>query len=257
MIKRISLVLVFSALAGSAMAGTERASYQNPSSAEETTGFISGAALGGLVGGPPGIIFGAVIGAIVGDGWHARKQVGDLQANLYASEIEIAAIREEAQFLQREYQIAQQQLDRLKTRQAQIIPATLTISTTACCDDTALSLHFRTGSSVIEHHYEEQLLKLASVAKEFPTASIEIVGYADRNGDANLNLKLSRDRSNSVKQFFNRIGIRNSSMQTVAYGETKPLQSSQSFETDFFDRRVIVRLRDNNAQMLTQTPDGE
>ena len=90
-----------------------------------------------------------------------------------------------------------------------------------------------------------------------PTASIEITGYADRNGDPDLNLSLSRERSNSVKQFLSDKGIDNSSIKTIAYGETQPLSSTQDFESDFFDRRVIVRLRDNSASMLTQNPDGE
>jgi outer membrane protein OmpA-like peptidoglycan-associated protein len=69
-----------------------------------------------------------------------------------------------------------------------------------------------------------------------------------------MNLNLSKQRSNSVKAFFNRMGIQNSEITTVAYGETQPVQPSQSVESDFFDRRVIVRLRDPSKQMLTQSP---
>ena len=120
-----------------------------------------------------------------------------------------------------------------------------------------LSLNFRSGSSAIEAHYEEQLTSLIKIAEQMPTASVEITGYADRNGDPDLNLRLSRERSKSVERFLNSKGIQSSSIKTIAYGETQPLHSTQNFESDFFDRRVIVRLRDNSASMLTQTPDGE
>jgi outer membrane protein OmpA-like peptidoglycan-associated protein len=70
-----------------------------------------------------------------------------------------------------------------------------------------------------------------------------------------MNLILSKKRSDSVKTFFNRMGIQNSAITTLAYGETQPVESNQSFESDFFDRRVIVRLRDSTEQMLTQSPD--
>jgi len=95
------------------------------------------------------------------------------------------------------------------------------------------------------------------LAKQMPSVNVEITGYADRNGDAQENLRLSRQRSDSVKQFFGKMGIGNSSISTIAYGETRPVQTTQSFETDFFDRRVMVKLRDSSKQLLTQTPDGE
>lgn len=259
MVKRISLILVLgifaSAAASTAMADTQQANYGNNSSSEEVTGFVSGAIAGGLVGGPPGVMVGAVIGAVLGDGWQLRNKVGDLEANLYESRLEVALIREEALALQQEYQLAKQELDRERSR-ARVIPATLSINNTPCCDNTALSLHFRTGSSVIESQYREQLEGLVNLARKMPTANIAITGYADRNGDADQNLQLSRERSNSVKQFFNRMGIQNSSIQTIAYGESKPLQATQSIESDFFDRRVIVRLLDSSTQMLSQSPDG-
>ena len=105
--------------------------------------------------------------------------------------------------------------------------------------------------------YEEQLTSLIKIAAQMPSASVEITGYADRNGDPDLNLRLSRDRSTSVKQFLSGKGIANTSIKTIAYGETRPLHSSQDLESDFFDRRVIVRLRDNSTSMLTQNPDSE
>ncbi len=257
MIKQTSFALLFSVLASTASAETQRADYQNPASPEETTGFISGAVLGGLAGGPPGVIVGAAFGALFGDGWRAKSEVGDLQANLYESQLQLAALREEALALQTEYRLAQQKIDEISRNPARTYPATLALPATPCCDNTVLSLNFRSGSSAIEPHYQEQLSSLINIAKQMPSASVEITGYADRNGDPELNLKLSRERSDSVKEFFNRKGIQNSSITTVAYGETRPLQSEQNFETDFFDRRVIVRLRDNSTSMLTKNPDGE
>ena len=254
MIKQTSLALILSISAGSALADSNRAVYQDAPSIQETTGFISGLVLGGLAGGPPGAVIGSGLGALFGEGRKAKSEVGDLQARVYSSQLEVAAARDEAQRLQYDYQLAQQELERLRTSQAQVLPARLEVLSEPCCDNTVLSLRFRTGSSAIESHYEEQLASMVGLARQMPTASIEITGYADRNGDVDRNLQLSRDRSNTVKNFFNRMGIQNSSIQTVAYGETRPLQSVQNFESDFFDRRVIVRLRDPSKQMLTQNP---
>lgn len=257
MIKQISLALVFSVASATAAADTQRADYQNPASPEETTGFFSGAVLGGLAGGPPGVIVGAAFGAMFGDGWRAKSEVGDLQVSLYESQLMLAALQEEADAMQAQHQIALQQLERRSQSQARPYLTTIAVPDNPCCDNTVLSLNFRSGSSNIESHYEEQLASLVSIAEQMPTASVEITGYADRNGDPEQNLKLSRERSNSVKQFLNSKGIRNSSIKTVAYGETRPLNTQQDFESDFFDRRVIVRIRDNSTSMLSQNPDGE
>ena len=256
--QRITFILLLSMSGGAAIADTQRTNHYSSSSAEATTGYLSGLAVGGLAGGPPGAIIGAAIGAILGDGFYLRKQTDVLRDELYASQLQVAALRDEALAAQKEKQLAQVELEKLRSSTAKTIPVNLGIpSVSPCCDNTVLSLHFRTGSSAIEPHYEEQLGSLVRLAKQMPGANVEITGYADRNGDVEMNLKLSLDRTASVKQYFNRMGIQYSSITTVAYGESKPLHTAQSFEADFFDRRVIVRLRDFRAQLLTRLPDGE
>ncbi|MCH8263895.1 MAG: sortase-associated OmpA-like protein PdsO [Proteobacteria bacterium] len=258
MYKQITFLLLLGISGGTAFADTQRANYQNSASAEATTGYISGLAVGGLVGGPPGAIFGAAIGAMLGDGFFVRKRANVLRVELYESQLQVAALRDEALAAQKQIQLAMAELDKVKANAVRIIPASLSIaSASPCCDNTVLSLHFRTGSSAIEPHYEEQLASLVKLANQMPVANVEITGYADRNGDAQMNLRLSRERTTSVKQYFNRMGIQNSSITTVAYGESQPLHASQSFEADFFDRRVIVRLRDSSTQMLSQLRDGK
>jgi sortase system peptidoglycan-associated protein len=256
MLRKLPLLLVFSLAASNTFADSQRATYQNDPAVEETTGALSGAIIGGLAGGPPGFIFGSAVGALFGEGWRAKKDVGDLQASVFSQQLELTALREEAEVAQRNFELAQMQLNDLRSS-ARVIPANLESTSSPCCDNTVISLHFRSGSSSIESQYEEQLRGLVNIAKQMPNPRIEITGYADRNGDADRNLLLSRDRSGSVKQFFNREGVQNSSIQTVAYGETDPLNEIQSLETDFFDRRVIVRLRDGSIQMLTQSQDSQ
>jgi sortase system peptidoglycan-associated protein len=258
MYKQIIFVLLLSLSAGTALADNQRANYQHTSSADEATGLFSGLAIGGLAGGPPGAIVGAAIGALLGDRFYIRKHAAVLQVQLDESQLQLTALRNETLAAQKDRQLAQAELEKLRSNAARIIPARLDIaSASPCCDNTVLSLHFRSGSSAIEPHYEEELSSLVKLARQMPAANVEITGYADRNGDAEMNLNLSRARSATIKRYFNRMGIQNSSITTVAYGETQPLAAIQSFEADFFDRRVIVRLRDSSQQMLSQLPDGE
>ncbi|HIF75969.1 MAG TPA: hypothetical protein EYG31_10515 [Porticoccaceae bacterium] len=253
MIKNISLLLILGFIATTASADTHWADYGGTPSMEETSSTFVGLAIGGVAGGPPGAIVGAAIGALFGEGWMAKKNVGNLQADLIASRMRNNVLRDETESLQREFLIAQQEINRMRTT-TKIIPATLAVSPIEpCCDNTVLSMHFRSGSSEIEDNYAEQLASMIRLVEKMPTSSVEIIGYADRNGDATRNLELSRQRTNVVKQYFNRMGVKNSAITTLAYGESKPLQMIQSYETDFFDRRVIVRLIDSSQQMFSQT----
>lgn len=259
MIKKLPLVLTLSLATGTALADTQRANYHDPkASTEEAAGFFSGAIVGGLAGGPPGAIVGAAIGALTGDGFKARKEVNHVRAELIAAELESVRLREDAAASAQRLALAQQELARLKSTGARTLPAYLPNSQQGPqFDNTALTIHFRTGSARIEPQYEQQLESLARLADQLPSAAVEITGYADRSGDAGKNLRLSRERSQVIKAFFNRMDIQDSSITTVAYGESQPLHDTQSLETDFFDRRVIVRLIDTSQQMLSSNPDGE
>lgn len=259
MIKKLPLVLTLSLATGTALADTQRANYHDPkASAEEAAGFFSGAIVGGLAGGPPGAIVGAAIGALTGDGFKARKEVNQVRAELIAVELESIRLREDVADSSQRLALARQELARLKSTGARTLPAYLPNPQQGPqFDNTALTVHFRTGSARIEPQYEQQLQSLVRLARQLPSAAVEITGYADRSGDAANNLRLSRERSQAIETFFHGMGIQDSSITTVAYGESRPLHDIQSLETDFFDRRVIVRLIDTSQQMLSSNPDGE
>ncbi|MFK7864697.1 MAG: sortase-associated OmpA-like protein PdsO [Pseudohongiellaceae bacterium] len=255
--KFLSSIVICSIVSSAAMAGPEKASYGNNPSKQETTGFVGGVALGAIAGGPPGAILGGALGALFGDGWKARNEVSSLQVDLVETRAAYAKLSSETEEINRKYRLAIAELDSVRNRAPQYLNVVQNSNSLVdCCDNTGLSLHFRSGSSQIEPQYTEQLSGLAKIAGLLPNTRIEIVGYADRNGDTKKNLSLSKKRSDEVKRFLNRTGIQNLSITTVAYGDTKPLDATQSFESDFFDRRVIVRLVDTSKQLLTQNPEN-
>ena len=221
---------------------------------EETLGLMSGALIGAAAGGPPGAVFGAAVGIYVGDGWITKREYRDIEAGWVSLQLEADEARARLASLQRENREAQAELERLRDTPAQVLPAFLSSSPDAgLFKDSSISLHFRTGSSTVEAHYQAQLTALAAIAEQLPMGAIEISGYADRNGDADANLKLSESRTASVKPFVEGLGLDSEVITTVAYGESRPLHDTQSKETDFFDRRVIVRLVDTSQRLLTDS----
>lgn len=258
MIKQILFLLVLCFSTNVTVADTSQAKYGSSPSKEESAGAFSGAILGGVVGGPVGVVVGASIGALVGDGWNARGQVNDLQSSLHSTQLQLARAEEELEIVEEAHDVAQTELTQYRNLSAQVTPAFLaTQLNVLCCDGTLVSIHFKTGSSAIESHYEEQLESIAKIVKQVANAKVEITGYADRNGNANRNLVLSQKRSEEVRAFFTKNGIDNASITTVAYGDTRPVNLTRSFESDFFDRRVIVRINASRQAMLSKTSDNK
>lgn len=261
MIRQVSLLLFFSLTAGVSQADNDRntpAPYANDSSTEESVGFFSGLAVGAGVGGPVGAVAGAAIGAVMGDGWAAKKRVNNLQAQLDNTRLELAALQENSENLQRQYQATLQSTQSAGETAANFMPARIeTPESVICCDNTVMSLYFRSGSSSIEEHEQEVIASFANLSNHMPDPVIEITGYADRNGDAEKNLRLSSQRAQAVRDLLAEFGLGNASIKTIAYGESRPLKNSQSLESDFFDRRVIIRLRDSSQVMLSRSTENQ
>ena len=239
----LAAVLAVTVLAGTlSSAANADSDYRLIPEKEETAGLMSGALIGAAAGGPPGAVIGAALGIFVGDGWITKREYQD---------IEVALIS-----LQLEADEAQAELARLRNAPAQVLPAFLSSSPDAdLFNDSSISLHFRTGSSTVEAHYQAQLTTLVAIAEQLPTGALEISGYADRNRNADANLRLSESRAASVKSFIEGLGLDSEVITAVAYGESRPLHDIQSVETDFFDRRVIVRLVDTSQKWLTDSSE--
>jgi sortase system peptidoglycan-associated protein len=249
----LTAILVVTVLAGtlSSTANAESDRRQIPEK-EETVGLMSGALIGAAAGGPPGAVVGAALGIFVGDGWITKREYRDIEAALISLQLEADEARAQLASLRGENREAQAELARLRDAPVQVLPAFLSSSPDAgLFNDSSISLHFRTGSSTVEAHYQAQLTALAAIAERLPTGAIEVSGYADRSGNADANLRLSESRTASVKSFIEGLGLDSGVITTVAYGESRPLHDTQSVETDFFDRRVIVRLVDTSEQLLT------
>ena len=265
MIRPIFLTVILTLGAMPAVAGTDVSTRPsgNPSAAENT-GFFGGVAVGASVGGPPGAMVGGAIGALLGNGWHARKQVGEMQNH-------VADLRRQAEVLQQEKAALELALRDAVRQRNQTIPANYSVNhpsnhpadhpagyeepLSGCCDNTVVSVYFRSGADSVETHDHEVLASFARLSNHMADPLVEITGYADRNGDAESNLKLSQRRSLQVRNLLAQMGVDNTRITTVAYGETRPLSNEPTFETDFFDRRVILRLRDASQLMLSSSPE--
>ncbi len=82
------------------------------------------------------------------------------------------------------------------------------------------------------------LNEVAKVLKSRPTMTIRIEGHTDDRGGASYNMKLSRERARSVRNYLIKAGIDPSRMTAEGYGLTRPLVPNTSDENRDKNRRV-------------------
>lgn len=97
---------------------------------------------------------------------------------------------------------------------------------------------FEQGTSDMTASSSVQLDKVVNMMKENPSLIIDLAGYTDNQGLARLNIKLSQDRVEKVKQYILERGIEENRITGKGYGGIKPIASNKSEETRKLNRRV-------------------
>ncbi len=119
----------------------------------------------------------------------------------------------------------------------------------ACRPDAATSgryqpvvLHFDTGSTAIKAEDQRKLAEMAQIAKASKIQQICIKGFADKQGDAEMNRKLSEARAEAVAAEFGRLGIGRDYLAMTGEGEPGGAFFSNTVGKSESDRRVEVRI---------------
>ena len=104
-----------------------------------------------------------------------------------------------------------------------------------------IGLTFPVGKSIIESQNFAVLTKLQQAIRMFPNSKVEIEGHTDSHGGDAMNLKLSQERAEAVRQYLMaNMGIDASSISAVGYGETKPTATNETIDGRAKNRRIDV-----------------
>lgn len=79
-------------------------------------------------------------------------------------------------------------------------------------------VHFKSGSAELTDPSKEQIRNIALLMSDFPQTKIKIGGYTDNTGDDEVNLRVSTERANRVKNTLTGLGVDESRMQSEGYG---------------------------------------
>ncbi len=73
-----------------------------------------------------------------------------------------------------------------------------------------------------------ELQRVAEVLNRYPQTTIEIGGHTDTRGSEEYNQTLSLKRADAVRQALMQNGVRPERMQTIGYGESRPISSDHA-----------------------------
>lgn len=103
---------------------------------------------------------------------------------------------------------------------------------------------FSKGSSTLDAQFTPVLSKVAESLNLYPKTTIDIVGHASTEGEAQANLDLSYRRAEAVRVYLQGAGVLPQRMASGGLGESQPLVFPDDTEAKRSqNRRVVITLR--------------
>lgn len=118
------------------------------------------------------------------------------------------------------------------------------------------AVRFDTNKSTLTATAKANLDKLVKVFNEYPDTNIVIYGYTDSTGSADHNLKLSRERATSVKNYLSNQGILASRFSINGLGIADPIASNDTPQGRSQNRRVEFAIT-ANEKMIQEAQEGK
>lgn len=97
---------------------------------------------------------------------------------------------------------------------------------------------FRQSTAVLLEESNKALDEVVSLMQENPGMEILLTGHTDNQGSSRANIRLSRERVETVKNYLISRGIAEERIEGKGYGPTRPIASNANAESRKLNRRV-------------------
>jgi len=138
---------------------------------------------------------------------------------------------------------AKEQADREAALKAQAAKDRAAKNAAALADLNIQNIYFDYDKSNIRPDAREILKANAEIFTKNSSASIVVEGYCDERGTAEYNMALGERRAQEAKQYLVNLGINVSRIETISYGEERPLDSRSIEEAWAQNRRAQFLLK--------------
>ncbi len=185
-------------------------------------GAAVGAGVGAAIGGGKGAGIGAAVGALAGGviGYMFEKQEKEFKQAL--ADAEGASIK-------REQRVLEDATNEAARRDVEVLVLTF-----------QGDVWFDTGSAALKAGSYDELDRVAAILNRYPETSIRIEGHTDSTGSESFNQELSEKRAMSVKNALLGKNVSETRLQTIGYGESKPVAGNDSEGGRQLNRRVEI-----------------
>ena len=112
------------------------------------------------------------------------------------------------------------------------------VETTATPEASVRDINFDFDSSIIRPDAREILKGNADFLLKNRAATIVIEGHCDERGTAEYNMALGQRRAQETKKYLVNLGIKESTIRTISYGEERPLDPGNTEEAWAKNRRA-------------------
>ncbi len=139
---------------------------------------------------------------------------------------------------------AKEQADREAALKAQAAKEAREKKNAAALNDLNIqNIYFDYDKSNIRSDAREILKANAEIFTRNSSATIVVEGYCDERGTTEYNMALGERRAQETKQYLGNLGINASRIETISYGEERPLDSRSTEEAWAQNRRVQFLLK--------------
>lgn len=244
-ISKVILSIGLTGLSAAALAG-EPVQKPTPSHPQEPLGFVTGAVVGAFAAGPIGAVVGAGIGTWLGNRVHRSTEADQAEAQLAKLRMDTQTLQAQNVSLlsdQSTLTASNQDLASRLSDMSKKVETAQRVNEDASqvLDGLQGDVLFRTGSSEVTPDLSHQIQVIAQAVSKSPELKIRIDGYADPRGTDEINMKLSQDRANAVRDLLVAAGVSRDALEVNAYGKTQSVAS----DSDGFamERRVRLTLK--------------
>lgn len=101
-------------------------------------------------------------------------------------------------------------------------------------------IYFDFDKSTIQSQFTELLQAHADFLVKNPSVKVLVEGHADERGTPEYNIALGESRAKSVSKYLQSLGVSDSQISVVSYGEEKPMIKSRTEEAFAKNRRAVL-----------------
>jgi peptidoglycan-associated lipoprotein len=222
-------------LSGSAMAEQRNKEEKT----NEVIGLSSGVLIGAAIAGPIGGIIAGIFGVMIAEYVNSDKRLETAHHSLEKKDQQLFVMQ----------QNFEQAKERALVQIASMDSALEQAAFKQSVQEIESNIQFKTASYVLEEHYKSQLDLIVQTLQKNPKLSITLSGFADKRGDSTFNQALSEQRALAVKRYLINSNVKEEQVITNSFGESSLVSTGVNFEDDFFDRRVMLKISDDQTAM--------